>query len=241
MPEQHHILHLLRSLRPQTASIPKTRVGAPCDGGYVLNDDLAGLDGVISLGIGGEVSFDLTLAYRGIAVYQYDPTVDGPPVGHSNFIFHKLGWAKKDGETMRSLATILTENGLETSGDLLLKFDVEDAEWDALDGVDPDLLNQFRIIVGELHWLDRLREEPFFETASRALALLTRNHVVTHLHANNTQGVVMVEGIPVPQVIEITLLRRDRATFERSNEPIPSLLDRPNNQGSPDIVLTAFG
>ena len=229
-------------LQPYTASIPKTRVGALTDGGYVVNDDLAGLDGVVSIGIGNEVSFDMELAQLGAPVFQYDPTVDRPPLAHPRFAFRKLGWAKYDSETTRSLATMLSENQAPPdSRDLLLKFDVEDAEWGALDGLDPGLLDRFRIIVGEFHWLQRLRDDAFFEIAWRTFSLLTRHHVVTHLHANNTTGAEMVEGLFIPRLLEISLLRRDRATFTRSLDPIPSALDRPNNPALPDIVLSPFG
>ena len=65
MPDQQNILRLLRMLRPYSASCPKIRIGALGDGGYVINDDLSGLDGLISIGIGTDASFDFALAKRG--------------------------------------------------------------------------------------------------------------------------------------------------------------------------------
>jgi len=241
MPGQQNILRLLSLLRPHTANVPKIRVGSRGDGGYVVNDDLAGLEGVISLGIGNEVSFDLNLAQMGTSVFQYDPTVDGPPVRHPRFIFRKLSWARHDSEKTRSLPTILAENGVQDSRDLLLKFDVDDAEWNALEGINPELLARFRSIVGEFHWLQRINEVPFFEVAWRTFFLLTRQHIVTHIHPNNCCGVEVVYGVVIPRFVEITFMRRDRAIFTPSHDPIPSVLDYPNVPGNPEIVLTPFG
>ena len=241
MPDQQNVLRLLRLLRPHDATVPKIRLGSLADGGYVVNDDLAELDGVVSLGIGGEVSFDLALAQQGVKVFQYDPTVDGPPVAHRHFAFSKLGWARQDSDATRSLATMLIENGLQDSRDLLLKFDVEYAEWDALDGLDHALLDRCRLIVGEFHGLERLGDDGFFEQAWRVFSLLTRHHVVTHLHPNNCCGVELVQGVVIPRLIEITFLRRDRASFVKSHDPIPSVLDYPNVSYHPEIILTPFG
>jgi hypothetical protein len=240
MPGQENVLRLLRLLRPHTASIPKIRIGSRGDGGYVVNDDLADLNGVVSIGIGNEVSFDLDLANQGLPVFQYDPTVNGPPVPHPLFVFRKLGCGRQDSENTRSLATMLIENGVQDSRDLLLKFDVEDAEWDALDGLDPELLARFRSIVGEFHWLQRLGEDKFFMSAWHTFSLLTQNHIVTHLHANNCCGIELVQGVVIPRLIEITFMRRDRATFTPSHDPIPSALDHPNIPGTPEIVLMPF-
>lgn len=240
MPSQQNLLRFLTMLAPQAASIPKRRLGARHDGGYVINDDLRDLDAAISIGIGGEVSFDLDLAQQGVRVFQYDPTIAETPLPHRNFTFRRLGWAAMDGADTRSLAAMLAENQLVDSRDLLLKFDAEDAEWDALATSDPAVLGGFRVIVGELHWLERLEDDGFFERAWQAMAVLTRDHVVTHLHVNNCGAVVVVQGVVIPTVVEISLLRRDRAHFAPSHAPIPGPLDFPNDVTLPDIVLTPF-
>jgi hypothetical protein len=240
MPNQQNILRLLRMLRTSSASCPKVRLGALGDGGYVVNDDLSGLDGLVSLGIGTDVSFDLALAEQGVPVFQYDPTVERPPVEHPRFVFRKLGWSRYDSQGTRSLDTILNENQLAQFSNLILKFDVEDAEWDALQSVSAATLSKFRIIVGEFHWLERVVHRTHFEIMWGTFAKLTADHVPTHLHANNFGGVVLVEGIVVPRLLEITLLRRDRAHFTAASHPIPTALDYRNIPETPELVLTPF-
>src|SRR3954449_5686973 len=107
MPDQQNLLRLLRMLKPHAATSPKIRIGALGDGGYVVNNDLSGLDGVVSLGIGDDVSFDMAFAEQGIHAFQYDPTIIAPPVHHSRFLFRKLAWARHDSDTTRCLDTII--------------------------------------------------------------------------------------------------------------------------------------
>ena len=62
-----------------------------------------------------------------------------------------------------------------------------------------------------------------------------------HLHANNYRGVAVVEGVPVPDVIELSLLRHDLDDFPSlAADPIPGPLDRPNHPLLPDICLNVF-
>ena len=240
MPNQQNILRLLRMLRTSSASCPKIRVGASGDGGYVVNDDLSELDGVVSIGIGTDVSFDLALAEQGVPIFQYDHTVERPPVEHARFVFRKLEWARNDSGTTRSLDAMITENQLAARRNLLLKFDVEGAEWDAIHSVTPATLSLFRIIVAEFHWLERIADPNHFEVMWQVFSKLTAQHVPTHLHANNYGGVVLVEGVILPRLLEITLLRRDRAQFVAESHPVPTMLDYRNNPEIPELVLTPF-
>ncbi|MBF0181019.1 MAG: hypothetical protein HQM03_13435 [Magnetococcales bacterium] len=258
---QYQLLNLLRQLRKQDSCFRKIRVGSNRDGGYVLPDDLEGIAGVISLGIGQNVAFDAFFADRGVDVYQYDPTIDAPPRAHPRFHFQQVGLGPADTPPdqpvithtvgpdghwiqvpihTRRLPTILADHGLEEQGDLILKMDIEAAEYAAF-GVltDLDLLN-FRIITAELHHLTLLGDPAFFQAANHLVSILTRHHACVHLHANNCCNLIVVEGIPIPEVIEITFLRRDRSSFTPSSEPIPSPLDFPNRLDRPDYVLTAF-
>lgn len=242
MSGQNQLMTVLAKLQPQTSDFPKIRVGSMGDGGYVLPDDLDGLSAVLSLGVGGEVSFDAWFADRGVPIYQYDPTVDGPPTPHPRFEFSKLAWAPTDGDGGMSLDGMMRRHGLDNSNDVLLKFDTEGAEWSCLPAISPERLKQCRLIVCELHGLNNLQVPDFLRQFSDIVNMLTRYHTVVHLHANNCCGMSLVEGVPVPAVIELTLLRNDRSdSFVPSTEPIPGPLDYPSMTDRPDLVLRPFG
>ena len=129
----------------------------------------------------------------------------------------------------------------DTPRDLLLKFDVEGAEWGILPDLDPDLLRRFRIITCELHGLTRLTAPDRYREVTAGLAALTRQHTSVHLHVNNTSLLGWVKGVPVPSVVEVTFLRNDRAAFTDVPVRIPTDLDAPNDPQRPDVVLSPFG
>jgi len=239
-PIQREILDVLAMVRPYDAAIPKIRVGGPFDGGYVINDDLEGMGTALCLGVGNDVSFDLDLAQRGIHVIQYDPNVGELPQQHPLFHFRKMAWGDVTEGNARTLGAILAADGLQNEHDMLLKFDVEGAEWNALMATRADLLAKFRIITAEFHCLESIGIPAVRKQMRHAFALLTENHVPTHIHPNSTQGVVLIEGIVVPKLLEVSFLRSDRSPFIPSIAPIPGPLDAANADGAPDMVLTPF-
>jgi methyltransferase FkbM-like protein len=240
MPTQADVLALFGMLRPHAASVPKIRLGWNGDGGYVVNDDLDGIAAAISIGIGDEISFDLALVDRGIPVAQYDGTITRPPAHSPFFSFRAMNWAQRDSISTRCLETMVADATGDPADDLLLKFDVEDAEWDALQWVYPDTLRRFRIIVGEMHWLGRVEPPDRFAKMHHAISVLCAEHIPTHVHANNCCGVSFVEGVVLPNLIEVTWLRRDRATFAPSREPMPGPLDFSCCPHDPEIRMAPF-
>jgi hypothetical protein len=240
MPTQAELLATLKGLTPRQSRFAKLRAGSFGDGGYVLPNDLDGIDKVLSIGIGNEISFDRFFAERGATLYQYDHTITALPEHHANFIFHPVAWGVNDDGQSRSLATMIATHGFDRSNSGLLKFDVEGAEWSCLTNVTPEQLKPFRIISCELHALNNLQNDPFLHNFRRIMALLTHHHTCVHLHANNCCGMSLIEGIPIPNVLEITLLRNDRSEFSPSHEPIPGPLDYPSMSDRADLILTPF-
>ena len=238
MINQTDVLSVIKLIRPFKCNFQKIRIGSLGDGGYVLPNDLEGIKNVLSIGVGEEVSFDIAFAEKNISVYQYDPTVESAPSSHSNCFFNKISWAPNDGEGKRTLETMLTHHNLGKTNDNILKFDTEGAEWDCIPSISNDILKFFRIIVCELHGLTSISNPEMLQKIRDTLLMLTRNHTVTHLHANNCCGISLIEGVPIPAVIELTLLRKDRSEFFLSEDDIPGALDYPNMPDRPDLVLS---
>jgi len=206
------------------------RDGRNGDGGYVMADDFSGIAAAVSIGIGGDVSWDLDMADRGIAVHQFDHTIERPPHPHPLFVFSRVGVAAADSAdgALRSLDSLV--DGLGIAGDLVLKIDCEGAEWAAFEAASARTLLRFAQIAVELH--DPLHLSPRF-AGSRAnldvLRRLARTHQVVHVHANSCDRIDTVAGIAVPTVIELTCLRRDRAAFVEARQPLPGPLDVSNS------------
>ena len=230
---------LLWLIRPEgIVGLSKVRVGNPDgDGGYVMADAFDGVAGALSVGIGADVSWDLDIANRGIDVFQYDHTVSGPPVSHPRFHFSPVGIAEAgspDGSFM-SLDQMVA--AIPADGDVIAKLDAEGAEWPALTSVSRQTMCRLAQIVIELH-------APMTGDGAagiRNLAVLeriARTHAVVHVHANNYAGVGSLDGIRVPDVVEITWLRRAGIAFAPCSERFPTALDRPNDPERPDIPMS---
>ena len=239
---QQEILALLSLLRPlHVISDHKVRIGGDADGGYVMPSVALKSNAVISIGIGDQVSFDAELADRGALVLQFDHTIPGAPLVHPRLRFHHQGWGPHDEAPLLSLHTMMRGIDWTTSRHPILKFDTEGAEWDALEATDSADLARFELIAGEFHGFHNLAHRGIYERIRSVLEKITRTHVPVHLHANNATGIRLVQGIPVPPLLEITFMRRDAAAFgAHSSEPIPGPLDRPNMADRPDICLRPF-
>jgi uncharacterized UPF0146 family protein len=220
----------------------KIRLGDDLDGGYVIVDNLVDRGCCVSVGIGGNVSFDRDLAMRGYDIFQYDHTVPGPPTSHERFHFTQVGLAAKaDAHArMTDLAEIVREREIARYRRPILKIDIEDAEWSVLEDVEPPDLMVFDQICLEFHGLDRLAEAEFAARVEAVFRVVTAHHVPVHVHGNNWGGFPVVHGVPVPEVLEITLTARHGYAYQPTEEIFPGLLDRPNKVGVADLFLGRF-
>lgn len=217
----------------------RLRVGADRDGGYIMLEDFEGIVGAVSAGIGGDVSWDLAIAGRGIPVVQLDHTVEAPPEPHALFRFHRRklvpdGLGRPHTATLRD---ILAAPPFDRGGDAILKMDIESDEWAVLDAASPADLARFRQIVLELHAIERFAEPGWRATARRVTAKLAATHRSIHVHGNNAAPFAIVAGVPLPRVFEVSWLRADGRRFVPSDRTCPGPLDRPNMPDRPDLTF----
>lgn len=243
---QYAILEALKMLKPWSMKKNyKIRLGNDYDGGYVVPSLLKDVDLVVSIGVGSDVSFDLALAHQGAKIYQFDHTVQGVPNHqiHENFNFYKKGWGSVTDGDLISLSDIedLIGDRFHTAKSKILKFDIEGAEYEIFASLDPKLLSKYDVIVLELHYLNQLGNKDFLAIFNNLLNRISIFHKVVHLHANNWRNPVLIEGVVIPEVVEITLLRSDLDLFlTYSSDPIPCALDAPCRKDVPDLILNLF-
>jgi hypothetical protein len=236
----HAARGLLGLLRPHdVVGARKTRIGRAFDGGYVMIDAFDEVEAVYSLGINDDVSWDAEMAARGLDIHQYDHTIDGLPEENARFHWNRIGIAERSGDGMTSLADALAANGHAQARNLLLKCDIECAEWTMLRHTPQETLSCFSQIVLELHDLCRLGDGDDADVR-QAVAALTASHHVVHVHANNYGGVQVVGGFMLPNVVELTLLRKDMGEFRPSTTTFPTPLDMPCAREWADIYLGNF-
>jgi hypothetical protein len=229
---------LIARLRPLGIKTPLIRVGSSADGGYLVPDDLDGLVGMVSPGVACEASFDLEMAGRGLTVAMADASVDGPPLSHPNFRFHKKFVDTFESETTLTLETLVDVASGGRPGDLLLQMDIEGAELRTLLHAPSAVLERFRIMVIEFHDMHRLFDPFGLDVWTQLFDKLLRTHGIVHNHPNNHCPVEWSEGVGIPQVFEMTLYRCDRDSFDSpAPTQFPHPLDNDNTSVLPSIAL----
>jgi hypothetical protein len=219
---------LLTKLRPLTSGHSLIRFGPEGDGGYVIPDDLAGIEACFSPGVSGISGFEMDCAERGMKVFLADKSVDGPACRHERFTFTKRFVGATTDDDCMTLDDWVTASLPESTSDLLLQIDVEGCEYEVFLSASDALLRRFRIIVVEFHFLDHLWSEPFFRIASPVFDKLLQTHACVHIHPNNGGGVLCKGGLAIPPVMEFTFYRRDRLVSPVPRSDFPCPLDRDN-------------
>lgn len=234
------IAECINSLKPVANSRGLKRFGPPGDGGYLAPDDLDGVIACISPGVSTESRFDQEIGDRGIDVYMADASVDGPPIAHPRFHFTKKFLDVYESENTITINEFCRRvPGFDAGGDMILQMDIESAEYRVLLNASDEILKRFRIMIIELHDLDKILFRPAFNLMRHALQRLVRYHAVVHIHPNNCCKAKLYRGITIPPVMEITLYRRDRATFGGQRLLFPHPLDADNVPHKPTMVLPA--
>jgi hypothetical protein len=233
---KHTLIKLLHALKPVKTKYPLIRVGGKNDGGYLLPDDLSGISTCFSPGVDVTASFEKDLACRGILSHLADASVDGAPDDFRILSFEKkfLG-VVNDGDYM-TLEFWVRNKAPE--GDLILQMDIEGAEYQTIIATPLDILRRFRVIAIEIHHVESWFNNPIsWETMQDFFSKLLADFRVVHLHPNNNCPFIDADGILLPTVFEMTLLRKDRAIPEGYCDTFPHPLDQPNVLDKPDRPL----
>lgn len=203
------------------------RMGNDNDGGYVMVDDFSA-PVAYSFGINDDTSWDEAVRLRGPQVLMFDHTVDNP---HKDFSKRKL-----EASGINSLRSILIENGHLDYDNLIMKMDIECDEWEVFAQIESETLRVFEQIIVEFHDLEKV--DINYLTMMTALTKLREQFVPVHVHANNFVNFVIVDGIAVPPVLEVTYCRNKPV---KSNTRIfPTSFDQPNNKNKTDLFLGTF-
>lgn len=232
-----NVLSLIRSLHPQHAGIDLIRLGPSGDGGYLIPDDLDGIEACFSPGVSDISGFEDECAKAGMRVFLADRSVDGPAVANERFCFTKKFIGALTSDEFTTIDDWVCSSLPGRTSDLLLQIDIEGCEYETFLSASPALMKRFRIIVCELHWLDHLWSKPFYRVAEPAIAKVLQTHSCVHVHPNNRCGLVRKKGIDIPRVMEFTFLRTDRCRGNSYVREFPHSLDVDNVSSKPPIVL----
>jgi hypothetical protein len=227
---------LVSRLHPIVTEHPLVRMGANGDGGYLVPDDLAGIRACFSPGVDNRATFETSIIECGIPCFLADASVESAPI-ETNMI----RFIRKFVGVVNNEATITLDDWVNSNcpgdNDLILQMDIEGAEWSVLLNVSTAILRRFRIIVVELHDLERLMDTHGFTTMSAFFERLLEYFYVVHNHPNNHTGAVRCGSLVIPRALEMTLIRKDRAKVVGFATTFPHPLDAKNDAREPDLPL----
>lgn len=224
-------------IRPVETTHPLIRLGGNGDGGYLVPDDLDGVEICFSPGVSDVANFELEMANRGIKCFMADHSVDGPPIWNEFFDFEK----KFLGPTNEGIFITLDDwVSRKASGksDMILQMDIEGAEYGVIVDTSPSTLKKFRILVIEFHGMDGLLlGGPGYEIINLTFKKLLKFFDIVHIHPNNCYRPIRNSGFSVPPIIEFTFLRKDRISTKRYADHFPHPMDRPSIPSFEDFAL----
>ena len=243
---EHRLCEFASLIRPYTSALlTLTRVGSAADGAYAMATVGENVDAAISIGVGHDVSWDQAIAAKRIPVAMFDPTVSELPSPVSGGTFHRIGIGipgatpapDLHGMDLRPLEDLLALARVSTSNELLLKVDVEGAEWDALRDVD---FSVFQQVVIEMHDIARLSDPKQAEAVLETVRMLAQTHYPVHVHANNEGAFNRFDRFWFPAVIEASYVRKDLLAGATPATCLVEGLDIPSNPEYPDSDMSGL-
>ena len=230
----------IKRFRENYISADLIRIGGDADGGYLIPDVFDRIAYCLSPGVADTADFEAELSRRyGIKSFMADASVSSAPFADENFHFIKKFLGHRTHDDFITLSDWM-ESVLDGGDDgMILQMDIEGGEYDVLTFESVETLSRFSAMVIEFHGLERLFEPCFLQTFSTIFEKLYRNFSICHVHPNNCCVVTSLNGIDVPNVMEVTFLRDDLVDQFKSASALslPHPLDRKNVAHNPDIGM----
>jgi hypothetical protein len=223
------------------------RFGERNDGGYLMCANLLGeVRSGYSYGISGYDQWGCDISTKlGFAVHQYDcfDTTRTRCRG-GTMVFHEECVADKtetmDGRLFDTIANQLAKNG-DAGKRIVLKIDVEGAEWDSLLSAPDETLQRIDQMAVEFHWMEDekfqwLGEAKYLQVVQR----LKQFFEVAHIHYNNAACVGNLQPFP-SFAYEVLFVSKRLAAVDPSRKapPPPHPLDARNNTAFPECLPKA--
>jgi len=228
--DKNSVLRLIEKLVPYNVGLDLVRLGHKGDGGYLLPDDLEGIEACFSPGVADVSKFEYDCGRKGMKLFLADKSVEKPKISlpESEYDFLQKFIGCYDDDEFITMDTWVNGSGVNENSDLLLQMDIEGAEYISFINMSEALLKRFRIIVLELHTLEKLWQKEFNFFFNAAISKLMKSHTCVHIHPNNCCGEETHENIRLPRVAEFSFIRNDRILSKENIEKLPHELDEHN-------------
>ena len=232
--ESNKIKKLFKKLLPFNIDIELIRVGENGDGGYLIPNDLKNIKYCYSAGIGKLTKFEKDL----YEIYNIKSIMVDPLEIPYKFLPKESTYIKKFLLINDNKTSISINNFIDRDEEIILKIDIEGDEYLNLININNKKLTNVRILIIEFHNLRDLRSKFFFDMFSHLIDKLSKHFYFCHLHPNNTGKIKKIGNYNIPDIIEFTLINKNRVNFTPKNySKLPNKLDKKIDQKKKDIFI----
>ena len=231
--------------------LKKKRYGNAGDGGYVGVSSTP--DVLLSGGIGSNISFELDYVENN----QCDAMCHDHQFGNGTYnslldfqtgnnyknhpYYNKLNFFEKMVDVYNSPTKTNFEEHFYSYDNISLKLDIECGEYNYFNWLPGEYIHKLDQIFVEVHQLNRNKR-------SRIIEKINKTHVLIHAHGNNcnlkkpvSEKYVQIDGVSVPNVIELTFLhKRYFDTIKPSHQALPLECDHPNQKLLPELCINYY-
>ena len=215
--EQMCIYHLL--CPKEVVGKERVFVGPDKEGGtYIMLNDFEDIKIAYSLGIDNNIDFDKDLAEKGIDIYMYDHTIDKLPSENPKFHWKKIGVGGNSdrSDKIQTLLDMMKENGHLNEKNMILKIDVEGAEWNTFKDIPEDVLTQFKYILLEYHFYN-LEASVIYNILKK----IHKTHQVYFIHTNYISKIINFGNNRIVGCIEVSYIIRKGYNFATDKSIYP--------------------
>ena len=242
------VLEVFEFLKPKASKTPLIRIGGDIDGSYLVPDDLEGIAACFSPGVSRIKYFEDFLAERyGIPSHMCDFSCDVEELQDAA----EAGDADVPEEVARRGVRARTTSASRTGSQTTTSRATCCSRWTSRarntatsSPPSDETLARFRVIVLEVHSLGRMLDaaDSCGMPSRRSFRSSPAASSCVHAHPNNCCGDFMLPDtdIRIPNVLELTLVRRDRfAASPRPGGAPPSARREPQRRGAtPPLFLS---
>ena len=233
MKHQEYLEELKKRLIPYQSDNLK-RYGPNLDGAYVLDKELVDKTSIVySLGVGpndSHIGFDHQMANQGKTIFLYDGSVSSFWSDRPEFKFFSEYISSKN------LLKFILQNGHSQETEMLLKIDIEGAEYETFLNSDEKLFSHFNQITTEIHSLifpgmekeSAVNDSAFLEKIE-LLNLLNKHYNLVHIHGNNCGPT----RYGICEALELTYVRKDKCPQKMSLSQRPCPVEGLDQRNSP--------
>lgn len=230
--DKKKVTGLIDSLHPFKIQTDLIRLGPEGDGGYLVPNDLDGIEAIFSPGVDKISEFERQCLEYGMKIYMADYSVEKPNlnISQDKYSFLKKYVGCTNNEVFITMDSWVSSSCNSTKTDLLLQMDIEGGEYNSLINMSDSLMNRFRIMIIEFHSLQDLWDPHFFNLNQSVFNKILQTHICIHIHPNNCCGISTRFGVDIPRVAEFTFIRKDRVEIKNFQNDFPHKLDFDNTK-----------